>query len=157
MVDMTEDDWTQSMDSNFKSVWLSMKYELPVIARQGGTVVNNASVMAYLGRPQTSFYAAAKAGVISLTRSAALEYAPKGVRVNAVSPAIIETAMTEQLAALVSGGKVTDPNAQFGARYPLGRIGQPGEVADMVVWLCSDEASFITAQDFAIDGGLMAV
>lgn len=156
MVDMTEADWTSTIDSYFKSVWLSMKYELPLIAKQGGAIVNNASVMAYLGRPMTSFYAASKAGVISLTKSAAVEYAPKGVRVNAVSPAIIETPMTEQLAQTV-GGKKVSVNEQFGGRYPLGRVGQPREVADMVVWLCSDEASFVTAQDFAIDGGVLAV
>ncbi len=154
MVDMNETDWASSMDSNFKSVWLSMKYELPIIARQGGAVVNNASAMAYRGRPMTSFYAAAKAGVISLTKSAAIEYAPRGVRVNAVSPEIIETAMTEQLAQTVAGKRIS-VNEQFGANYPVGRVGQPQEVADMVVWLCSDEASFVTAQDYLIDGGVM--
>ena len=155
MVDMTEADWTESLDSNLKSVWLSLKYELPLIAKQGGAIVNNASVVAYRGQPFTSFYAASKAGVISLTQSAAIEYAPKGVRVNAVSPAIIETPLTERLAYAVSGGTNTDPKAQFGAAYPLGRVGQPREVADTVVWLCSDEASFITAQALMIDGGIM--
>jgi len=155
MVDMTEADWTESIDSNLKSVWLSLKYELPQIVKQGGAIVNNASVMAHRGRPFTSFYAASKAGVISLTQSAAIEYAPKGVRVNVVSPAIIETALSQQLASSVSGGKAASANAQFGANYPLGRVGEPREVTDTVVWLCSDEASFITAQEFTIDGGAM--
>ncbi|MBI1256012.1 MAG: glucose 1-dehydrogenase [Chloroflexi bacterium] len=155
MVDMTEADWTESLDSNLKSVWLSLKYELPQIAKQGGAIVNNASVVAQRGQPMTSFYAAAKAAVVSLTKSAAIEFAPKGVRVNAVSPAIIETAMTERLASIVSGGATSDPKAQFGANYPLGRVGEPREIADAVVWLCSDEASFVTAQEFTIDGGVM--
>lgn len=156
MVELSEDVWYESLDSNLKSVWLSMKYELPQISKQGGAVVNNASVMAQRGRPQTSFYAAAKAAVVSLTKSAALEFAPKGVRVNAVSPAIIETAMTQRLATLVSGGAVNDPNKLFAENYPVGRIGQPNDVAEAVVWLCSDEASFVTAQDISLDGGVMA-
>jgi len=155
MVDMTEADWIESIDSNLKSVWLSLKYELPQIVKQGGAVVNNASVMAQRGRPMTSFYAASKAAVVSLTQSAAIEYAPKGVRVNVVSPAIIETALSQQLATALSGGSAPSANAQFGAQYPIGRVGQPQEVADVVVWLCSDEASFVTAQNFTIDGGVM--
>ena len=154
MVDMTEADWTESIDANFKSVWLSMKYELPLIAKQGGAIVNNASVMGHRGRPFTSFYAASKAGVISLTQSAAIEYAPKGVRVNVVSPAIIETALSQQLANTVAGKQV-GVNEQFSARYPIGRVGQPREVADAVIWLCSEESSFVTAQEITIDGGSM--
>src|SRR5262249_1657274 len=146
MTEMTEADWNESIDSNLKSVWLSLKYELPQIAKQGGAIVNNASVMAQRGRPFTSFYAASKAAVVSLAKSAAIEYAPKGVRVNVVSPAIIETSLSGQLAQAVSGGTATSANAQFGANYPAGRVGEPREVADTVVWLCSAEASFITAQ-----------
>jgi NAD(P)-dependent dehydrogenase (short-subunit alcohol dehydrogenase family) len=93
--------------------------------------------------------------VLSLTRSAAIEYAPRGVRINAVSPAIIETPLTERLAATIAGPSA-NVEEQFGARHPIGRVGQPREIADAVVWLCSAEASFITAQDFVIDGGLMA-
>ncbi|HVU12685.1 MAG TPA: SDR family oxidoreductase, partial [Phototrophicaceae bacterium] len=155
MTEMTEDDWNQSIDSNLKSVWLSLKYELPQIVKQGGAIVNNASVLGHRGRPFTSFYAASKAAVISLTQSAAIEYAPKGVRVNVVSPSIIETGLSTRLAQAVTGKADANVHDTYSARFPIGRVGQPREVADAVVWLCSDEASFVTAQEITIDGGTM--
>ena len=127
------------------------------MAKRGrGVVIHVSSIQRKLPlHDSTTAYAAAKAALTTYSKALSKELGPSGVRVNVVSPAIIETALSQQLAATVSGGKAESANAQFGAGYPMGRVGEPREVADVVVWLCSENASFITSQNITIDGGAM--
>jgi NAD(P)-dependent dehydrogenase (short-subunit alcohol dehydrogenase family) len=150
--DCTEANWDRVIDINLKGVWLCMKYQIPQMIRQGGgTIVNTSSIGGLVGVQNLPAYVASKHGVVGLTKSAALEYAKRGIRINAVCPGFIEGALVERLA----GG---DPKiiAQFISRYPLGRMGTPEEIAEVVVWLCSDAASFITGHALAVDGGRIA-
>jgi len=114
----------------------------------GGAIVNNSSVGGLLGFPGIGIYSAPKHAVMGLTKSAALEYSAHGVRVNAVNPAVIRTPMADGLAL----GRKVDVD-DFGAMHPIGRIGEPHEVADAVLWLCSDKASFVTGTATCVDGG----
>jgi NAD(P)-dependent dehydrogenase (short-subunit alcohol dehydrogenase family) len=150
--DCTEDNWTRVIASNLTGVWLCMKYELPQLLRQGGgAIVNMSSVAGLVGFVNIPAYVASKHGVIGLTKTAALEYATQGIRVNAVCPGIIRTPMIERF----SGGS---PQAieQLVALEPAGRLGSPDEVAEAVVWLCSQAASFVTGHALAVDGGFIA-
>lgn len=150
--DCTEDNWDRVIDINLKGVWLCMKYEIPEMIKQGdGAIVNTASVAGLVGFQGSPAYCASKGGVIQLTKTAALEYATKGVRINAVCPGIIRTPMVER----VTSGK-PEVEAQFAALEPVGRMGAPGEVAEAVVWLCSDAASFVTGHPMVVDGGFVA-
>ena len=147
----TSDEWDYVNDINLKGVWLCMKYEIAQMLEQGGgAIVNTASVAGLVGLRNGSAYVAAKHGVVGLTRTAALEYAQQGIRVNAVCPGYIETPMTE--------GLRSDPErlASVIAREPIGRIGTPQEIAESVLWLCSDAASFVTGHAMAVDGGYVA-
>lgn len=131
------------------SMFLCMKYELGHMVQQGaGAIVNTSSVAGFIGLPGESAYVAAKHAVIGLTKTAALEYADHGIRINAVCPGVIRTPMTEFF---LDG----DPEAERAAvaRHPMGRLGEPAEIADAVVWLCSDEASFVTGHPLVVDGG----
>jgi NAD(P)-dependent dehydrogenase (short-subunit alcohol dehydrogenase family) len=141
------------MAVNVKGVWLCMKHELRVMARQrSGAIVNTASVAGLVAAPKHAAYAASKHAVIGLTRSAAVEYGRLGVRVNAVCPAVIRTAMFERA---VERG-VASPE-QIAALHPAGRIGEPEEVAAAVLFLCSDAAPFVTGHAMTVDGGFTAV
>jgi NAD(P)-dependent dehydrogenase (short-subunit alcohol dehydrogenase family) len=136
---------------NLKGVWLSMKYEIPLMLEQGkGAIVNTASVAGLVGLLNASSYVASKHGVVGLTKTAALEYAQMGIRVNCVCPGYIETPMTAELRA--------DPvrSASMLAREPIGRLGTPQEVAETVAWLSSDAASFVTGHAMVVDGGYVA-
>jgi NAD(P)-dependent dehydrogenase (short-subunit alcohol dehydrogenase family) len=134
---------------NLKGVWLCMKYELEqMVAQGGGAIVNTASIGGLIGLPTSSAYVAAKHGVVGLTQTAALEYAEAGVRVNAVCPGYIETAMTEDT--------MRRRGAELMAKVPFRRMGRPEEVAEMVVWLCSERASFVSGGAHVVDGGYMA-
>ena len=147
-----EDDWDHLMDINLKGVWLCMKYEISQMLKQGtGTVVNNSSTSGLVGEYGSSAYAASKHGVIGLTKSAALEYAQEGIRVNAVCPGWVRTPMVED--SLVYRPTVEEQPDSMG---PLGRIGTPEEIAEAVLWLCSDAASFVTGHSMVVDGGLLA-
>jgi NAD(P)-dependent dehydrogenase (short-subunit alcohol dehydrogenase family) len=129
-----------------------MKYEIPLMLKQGkGAIVNAASVAGLVGFPGIPAYNASKGGVIQLTKTAALEYAKDGIRVNAVCPGVIRTPMVERFL-----GGSAEAEAQFVAMEPVGRMGLPGEIAEAVVWLCSDGASFVTGHAMAVDGGLVA-
>lgn len=148
----TEENWDHVLTLNLKGVWLCMKYELLQMLKQGGgAIVNNASVAGMVGLRGGPAYSASKGGVIQLTRTAALEYAKKGIRVNAVCPGYVLTDMTE-------GHLKTNPEfeAQIKKYQPLGRLGTAEEVAEAVVWLCSDAASFVTGHPLVIDGGSVA-
>ena len=144
----TGDIFDQIMNINVRGVFFSMKHQIPAILQSGGgAIVNNASVLALRPSANSPIYSASKAAVVGLTKSAALEFAPKSVRVNAICPAIIETDMTEQL----RGDEQT--RALLMSRHPVGRFGQSEEVAAAVLYLCSPEASFITGVALPLDGG----
>ena len=146
-----EDRWHQVIAVNLTGVWLCMKYEIPQMLHQGGgTIVNTASAAGLVGSRGTSAYVASKHGVVGLTKTAALEYAQQGIRVNCVCPGAIQTPMTDRA--------WSDParRARVIASEPVGRIGNPEEIAEAVVWLCSDAASFVTGHAMSVDGGYVA-
>ncbi len=146
-----EEQWDRVIRINLKGVWLCMKYEIQHMLEQGGgAIVNTASIAGLIGLPTSSAYVASKHGVVGLTKTAALEYAKAGIRVNCVCPGYIETPMTEH--------SRSDPErmAHMLASEPIGRLGQPEEIAETVVWLCSDAASFVTGHTMTVDGGYMA-
>ena len=149
---LSEEDWDRVIAVNLKSVWLCMREEIPAMRRSGGgAIVNCASIAGLVGFPGASAYVASKHGVVGLTRTAALECARAGVRVNAVCPGVIHTAMIDRYTHGDSGIE-----AQLSGGEPIGRMGRPQEVADAVVWLCSDEASFVTGVAIPVDGGWTA-
>jgi NAD(P)-dependent dehydrogenase (short-subunit alcohol dehydrogenase family) len=146
LTDFTLAEWNQVIATNLTGIWLCMKYEIPVMLKQGcGAIVNMASTSAKVGMNGVSAYAASKGGVVALTHSAAVEYARRGIRVNAVMTGAVKTEMTwmmnDEMIAVVSD------------KYPIGRIGQPEDIAGAVLFLCSDAASFITGQTLPVDGG----
>jgi NAD(P)-dependent dehydrogenase (short-subunit alcohol dehydrogenase family) len=146
-----EDMWQQVIAVNLTGVWLCMKYEIPqMLSQGGGTIVNTASIAGLIGGAGGAVYTASKHGVIGLTKTAALEYAQQSIRVNCICPGYIQTPMT--------ASSLSDPDrqAQIIAREPIGRVGTPEEVAEAVVWLCSDAASFVTGHAMTVDGGYVA-
>jgi NAD(P)-dependent dehydrogenase (short-subunit alcohol dehydrogenase family) len=148
----SESTWDDVIETNLKGVFLCMKYELPHIVKSRGAIVNMASVAGLSGGRLGVAYYASKHGVVGLTRAAAHEYAAKGVRINAVAPAVIQTAMAER-----AGFTPKDPAmvASVIAAHPMGRIGAAEEVANAVIWLCSKGASFTTGHTLPVDGGYM--
>ena len=149
---LSEKDWDRVIDVNLKGVWLCMKYEIPHMVKQGGgAIVNTSSVAGLVGTATLSIYSASKHGVLGLTKTAALEFASKKVRVNAICPGVIRTPL------IVSAlEKFPEMESTFNIAHPLNRIGEVGEVASMVLWLCSEAASFVTGQCIAVDGGFMS-
>lgn len=150
--DVTEADFDRLIAVNLKGVWLCMKYELQQMVLQGnGIIVNTASVAGLTGAHSMAAYAASKHGVVGLTRTAAVEYARKGIRVNAVCPSVVRTPMVERaFAALPPFEQATIRN------NPMRRLGRPEEVAETVVWLCSDAAAYINGAALPVDGGFTA-
>ena len=152
MIDFTEDDWDDVMGINLKGVWFCMKHEIPaMIQAGGGAIVNTSSIAGLVGSQHSPAYAASKHGVVGLTKTAALQYAPQGIRVNCVCPAAVYSPMLETL---------VTRNPQVGDRLlasqPNGRFASPEEVAAVVTWLCSDAASFVTGAALPVDGGYTA-
>ncbi|MCY4116630.1 MAG: glucose 1-dehydrogenase [Caldilineaceae bacterium] len=148
----SEENFDRIMRVNLKGIWLSMKYEIPHMLRQGGgVIVNTASNAGMTGTPQLGVYSATKGGVVMLTRSAALEYARSNIRINCVCPGLISTPMVAQQAI-----DYPDAVANFTELEPIGRMGRPEEIAEAVVWLSSDAASFVTGHPMAVDGGILA-
>lgn len=153
LADCSEATFDRIMAINVKGVWLALKYELAAMLRSGGgTIVNTASVAGLVAAPKMAAYCASKHAVLGLTKSAAIEYARKNIRVNAVCPGVIRTPMYER--ALQVDPKGT---AQVAQMHPIGRVGEPEEVAAVVLWLCSDAAGFVTGHAHTVDGGLTAV
>lgn len=148
--DWSEEGFDRMIAVNLKSVWLSLRAELrQMVAQGGGAIVSTASIAGLVGLPTSSGYVAAKHGVIGLTKTAAIEYAQANVRVNAVCPGYIETEMTRDT--------MTRRGDQILAMVPQKRMGTPEEIAEMVCWLCSDRASFVTGAAYNVDGGYIAV
>lgn len=152
--DLSEEEFDRAMALNLKSVWLCMKHELRQMLAQGdgGAIVNVSSVNGLGGVPGAGTYAAAKAGIVALAKSAAMEYAAKGIRVNALVAGAYDTPMLRKAIDRYSKG---DTSA-YTARIPLGRIGRPEEAAEAAVWLCSEESSYITGNALIADGGMTA-
>jgi NAD(P)-dependent dehydrogenase (short-subunit alcohol dehydrogenase family) len=147
----SEDVWDEVMNVNLKGVWLCMKYEVPQMLRTGGgAIVNDSSLAGLIATRSQVAYVASKHGVIGLTKSAALAYAKDGIRVNAVCPSWVGTPMISRL--------LDDPDRKAGliAAHPVGRLGTPDEVAEAVLWLCSDAASFVIGHSMVVDGGMLA-
>ena len=150
--DCTSENWHRVIDVNLRGVWLCMKHEIHVMLRQGGgSIVNTSSIAGLVGFPNSPAYVASKHGILGLTKTAALEYARRNIRVNAVCPGVIETPMIER----ASIGKEFFKE-ELKKSEPMGRLGTPEEVASAVLWLCSDQASFVTGQALSVDGGWLA-
>lgn len=152
IAEQSEEDWDTTIDINLKGTWLCLKYEIQQMLKQGrpGAIVNNSSVAGFIGSSGAAAYCATKHGVLGLTKSAALEVAKNGIRVNAVCPAVIETPMADRLF-----GKPEVQEWVLGL-HPMGRFGQSLEVAEAVVWMCSSAAGFMTGQSLVLDGGFLA-
>lgn len=145
----SNENWRQVIDVNLRGVWWCMKHEIPALMDAGGgAIVNCSSIAGLVGFPKIPAYVASKHGVVGLSKAAALEYADRNIRVNAICPGVIHTPMIDRFAG-------TDPAAQaaLASGAPMSRMGQPEEIAAAVLWLCSDGASFVTGQAIAADGG----
>ena len=147
LMERTEAEWDVEVDVNLKAVWLCMKHQIPAMRQSGGGSILNMASMggSVIGVPELTSYNAAKAGVIGMTRSAAIEFAKQGIRINAISPGLIATDILANVTA--------DVVEQMVASIPMQRAGTAEEIAKAVVWLCSDSASYITGQNLVIDGG----
>jgi NAD(P)-dependent dehydrogenase (short-subunit alcohol dehydrogenase family) len=152
-----EDIFDQVLAVNLKGVFLGLRYVLPVMLAQGaGSIINMASVAGVVGAPGMCAYSASKHAIVGLTRTAAAEVGRQGVRVNAVCPSAIQTRMMGALEEMLSPGQPEKIRAQFVARNPLGRYGQPEEVAQVILCLASDAASFVNGVAMLVDGGRTA-
>jgi NAD(P)-dependent dehydrogenase (short-subunit alcohol dehydrogenase family) len=152
IVRQSEEDWDRTIDTNLKGVWLCLKYEIQQMLKQGsgGAIVNMSSIMGMIGSAGAAAYTASKHGVIGLTKTAALENARTKIRVNAVCPGVIETAMAKR----TFGAPLVHKYVL--SCHPIGRFAKPAEIAEAVVWMCSDRASFMTGQSLILDGGFLA-
>jgi NAD(P)-dependent dehydrogenase (short-subunit alcohol dehydrogenase family) len=152
ITEQAEEDWDRTIDINLKGTWLCLKYEILQMVKQGGggAIVNMSSVAGLMGNATAAAYCASKHGVLGLTKSAALECALSDIRVNAVCPAVIETPMADRA--------FSDPvvNKWVLGLHPMGRFGRPMEIAEAVLWMCSERASFMTGEMMVLDGGFLA-
>ena len=152
IIRQSEEDWDRTIDINLKGVWLCLKYEIRQMLKQGGggAIVNMASIIGLVGSAGVAAYSASKHGVIGLTKTAALENAKSGIRINAVCPGFTETPMADRIF------RVPAVRKYVLSCHPIGRFGRPTEIAEAVVWMCSDRASFMTGQSLVLDGGFLA-
>lgn len=147
--DMSIEGWRKVIDINLNGVFYGMHYQIPAMLKQGkGAIVNIASILGQAGFMNSAAYVAAKHGVVGLTKTAALEYSAKGIRINSVGPGFIKTPLLNQLDDATMNMLVT--------LHPIGRLGDPKEVAELIAWLSSDKASFVTGSYYAVDGGYLA-
>ncbi|SDY59461.1 SDR family NAD(P)-dependent oxidoreductase [Hymenobacter psychrophilus] len=147
--DMSLEGWQQIINVNLNSVFFCLKYELEVMLKQGrGSIINMSSILGTVGTPTLAGYVTAKHGVVGLTKTAAIEYAAHGIRINAVGPAYIDTPLLSAFSA--------ETKAELVALHPIGRLGRAEEVAELVIWLSSDRASFVTGSYHPIDGAYLA-
>ena len=147
-----EQNFDNTIGVNLKGVWLCMKNEIPIMLKQKkGAIVNIASIAGLVGFPGLPAYVASKHAVVGLTKTAALEYAKEGIRINVVCPGVIKTPMVDRFT-----GKDKTAEKKFEDMEPVGRMGQPEEVAEAIIWLCSDSSSFVTGHAMAVDGGWIA-
>jgi NAD(P)-dependent dehydrogenase (short-subunit alcohol dehydrogenase family) len=152
VTEVSEADYRKTFDINVWGVLASMKHEIPAMLKTGGgSIINTSSVAGHIGMAGASIYIASKHAVEGLTKSAALEHAKQGIRINAVAPAAIETDMVDRFV-----GKESGPREYLTNLHPVGRMGQPREIAEPVVWLASDASSFVTGQSIVVDGGFIA-
>lgn len=151
VADMSIEGWNKMIATNLSSVFYCMKYQIAQMMQQGGgAIVNNSSILGSVGFANSSAYTAAKHGVIGLTQTSAIEYSKFGIRINAVGPGFINTPL------LSKAGMGDDEKSALVSLHPIGRLGEAGEVAELVVWLCSDKASFVTGSYYPVDGGYLA-
>lgn len=151
--EISEEGWDRVIGVNLTGVWLCMKHEIEaMLENEGGAIVNVASILGKVGFANAAAYVSAKHGVVGLTKSAAMEYATLGVRVNVVCPGFIYTPMLEN-AGMAEGSEM---HTYISSLHPMQRMGTPEEVATMIVWACSDEASFVTGASLLVDGGYTA-
>ena len=148
-VECSTENWDKTININLKGVWLCMKYEIPAMLKYGkGSIVNCSSIAGLVGFETIPAYVASKHGVIGLTETAALEFAKKNIRVNAVCPGAIHTPMLDRF--------THGEEKAMADQDPMGRVGKPEEIAESVLWLCSDKSSYVTGQSIAVDGGWVA-
>jgi NAD(P)-dependent dehydrogenase (short-subunit alcohol dehydrogenase family) len=152
IISQSEEDWDRTINVNLKGVWLCLKYEIRQMLKQGGggAIVNMSSMAGLMGWAGAATYCASKHGVIGLTKAAALENARHRIRVNVVCPAVVETPMGERVFGAPEFKKY------WTGLHPLGRFGKPMEIAEAVLWMCSERASFMTGQPLVVDGGFLA-
>jgi len=151
LADFAEEDWDRVININLKGVWLCMKYEIPHMQSRGGSIVNASSVSGLVGSKSSPLYAASKHGVTGLTRTAALQYARDNIRVNCVCPGAIQTPMLEHIFSLNPANR-----EKYTAAAPIGRLADPQEVAEVVIWLCTDASAYVTGVALPVDGGWVA-
>jgi NAD(P)-dependent dehydrogenase (short-subunit alcohol dehydrogenase family) len=155
LAEASEETWDRIMSVNAKGIWLSMKYEIQALLSGGGAIVNISSALGLVGSAGMAIYAASKHAIVGLTRCAALDYAVRGIRVNAIAPGAVDTPMVNVFIA-ATGGDPSKMNA-IRAAHPMGRIARPEEIANAAVWLCSSQSSFITGHVLSVDGGYVAL
>ncbi len=143
------DGWKNVIDINLSGVFYGLRYQIPAMEEKGGSIINMASILGAVGTPNSPAYVSAKHGVIGLTKTAALEYAAKNIRVNSIGPGYIRTP-------LVENNLDEETIGQLAGMHPLGRLGKPEEVAELVLWLASDKSSFVTGTYYPVDGGYLA-
>ncbi len=152
LTEVSEAEYRRTFDINVWGVLASLKYEIPAMLKTGGgAIVNTSSVVGHVGMAGASIYIASKHAVEGITKTAALEFAKQGIRVNAVAPAVIETDMVDRFA-----GKEGPARDYLTSLHPIGRVGQTREISDVVLFLCSDAASFVTGHSLKVDGGMTA-